>query len=72
MPLHFFRRFMSRMLESLKVRPSIRILARRDQQLQVGSANYRSTGGRRRVEFKLDNCDSAFDSSRQKRFYLLS
>ncbi|OPY11293.1 MAG: hypothetical protein A4E69_02942 [Syntrophus sp. PtaB.Bin138] len=74
MPLHFFRRFMSRMLESLKVRPSIRILGpsaiSNFKWVQQNYEEYR--GGRRRVEFKLDNCDSAFDSSRQKRFYLLS
>jgi hypothetical protein len=74
LPLHFFHRFMRQMLGSLKVRQSIHILGpsaiSNFKWIQKNYEEFR--GGRRRMEFRLDESDSAFDSFRQKKFYVLS
>jgi len=74
LPLHFFSQFMSQLLGSLKVNQSILILGpsaiSNFKWIQKNYEEFRQ--GRKRIEFRLDDSDSAFDSSRQKKFYILS
>jgi hypothetical protein len=74
LPLHFFQRFMNQLLGNLKIRQSISILGpsaiSNFKWVQKNYEGFRT--GRRRMEFRLDDSDGSFDSSRQKKFYVLS
>jgi len=74
LPLRFFQQFMDRITGSLKVGQAVRILGpsaiSNFKWIQKNYEEFRK--GRGRMEFRLDDSDDAFDSFRQKKFYVLS